>query len=173
MLDLSTDEREAVEASRLAHKPAKVKVLFVGESPPASGKFFYINETILHTATRVAFETAYGRRSLGLSEFLALFMDTGCYLEDLCHHPINTVSGERKESARIGGVAQLSKKMQDWNPPVIISVMMEINALVLEAVREAKISPLCFSLPFPTFHRTRYVRELSEILSSLQSQGTI
>jgi hypothetical protein len=36
-----------IEALRLSYKPEHIKILFVGESAPASGKFFYKGNSML------------------------------------------------------------------------------------------------------------------------------
>jgi hypothetical protein len=65
-------------------------VLFVGESPPAGGAFFYRANSKLYDATREAFETATPalRRE---DDVLAAFQRLGCYLDDLCLAPVNHV----------------------------------------------------------------------------------
>jgi hypothetical protein len=170
----SAHNQEAIEASRNAHKPDRVKVLFVGESPPASGRYFYMDETALHTTTRAAFSLFYGKPSLGLSEFLSLFKEAGCYLEDLCQQPVNLMSDDQRQSSRMAGIAGLAKKIGALRPVAIICVMKEIAPLVLEAKSKANIS--FFSLPFPrrgSQNEANYVRKLAEVLADLRNRGVL
>jgi uracil-DNA glycosylase len=43
------------EATRARYHPEKVRLLFVGESPPASGRFFYNRDSGLYRAMLGAF----------------------------------------------------------------------------------------------------------------------
>jgi hypothetical protein len=63
-------------------------VLFLGESPPAGGTFFYYANSKLYDATREAFEAGIPalRRT---DDFLDAFKRLGCYLEDLSPVPVN------------------------------------------------------------------------------------
>jgi len=47
-----------IEALRRSYRPEKVRLLMVGESAPASGKFFYLGDH-LTIATSTAFTKAY------------------------------------------------------------------------------------------------------------------
>jgi hypothetical protein len=73
---------EPLEHLRLYYRPPEVRVLFVGESPPAGGTFFYAADSGLYRATRDAFYEAIPEARSG--KFLERFAAYGCYLEDLC-----------------------------------------------------------------------------------------
>jgi hypothetical protein len=74
---------------RKLFRPPKVNVLFIGESPPAGGTFFYQADSRLYQRTRAAFGRAFGRSMPEGAEFLREFQRLGCYLEDLCAEPVN------------------------------------------------------------------------------------
>jgi hypothetical protein len=46
---------ENAERLRRRYRPARVRLLFIGESPPASGRFFYRQDSGLYGAIRDAF----------------------------------------------------------------------------------------------------------------------
>jgi hypothetical protein len=75
----------STERLRRRFRPEKVRILFVGESPPASGRFFYQADSGLYRATRQAFLKAFP--DLRERNFLESFRDLGCYLVDLCEPP--------------------------------------------------------------------------------------
>ena len=50
------DDREEL---RRRYQPKEVKVLFIGESPPARGTFFYKGDSPLFTHTQSMFEIRY------------------------------------------------------------------------------------------------------------------
>ena len=65
---------KSVESKRREYKPSNTLVLFVGESPPANGTFFYCGDSNLAWYTREAFEAAFGELG-GASQFLETFRD--------------------------------------------------------------------------------------------------
>lgn len=73
----------AAERRRRRYKPDDIRVLFIGESPPAGGTFFYYANSNLYDATRAAFEAALPALRKE-SDFLDAFKRLGCYVEDLC-----------------------------------------------------------------------------------------
>ncbi len=72
---------------RASHMPKDIRVLFVGESPPAGGNFFYFGVGNLFVNTMTAFQNAFGIIFPAPGAFLAFFRDCGCYLEDLIPIP--------------------------------------------------------------------------------------
>ena len=70
-----------LEKLRRSFRPHRITTLFVGESPPQGGTFFYRGDSVLYHKMREA---------LGASaDFLAEFKAKGCYLDDLVLYPIN------------------------------------------------------------------------------------
>ncbi len=61
-IDCSEVERKAatteVEKKRLEYRPERITTLFVGESAPASGDFFYYCRSDLYRCMKVAMESA-------------------------------------------------------------------------------------------------------------------
>ena len=64
-VDLGSNPQSCHEELRARYRPDKVRVLFVGESPSASGEFFYLGNSRLYHAFREAFG--------GPDDFLAEF----------------------------------------------------------------------------------------------------
>ena len=94
---------EVIESLRHLHKPAQIRWLFVGESPPAGGTFFYRADSNLFRYTRQAFSAAYEIDFNNGAEFLTFFQPQGCYLIDLCEEPINHI----KANANTGVTSML------------------------------------------------------------------
>src|SRR5229473_291781 len=71
---------EAVEATRARFRPERITTLFVGESAPDSGDFFYYgNNAMLGHMQRVV-DNALGESG---DDFLTRFKAYGWYLDDL------------------------------------------------------------------------------------------
>ena len=77
---------ESVETVRAHYRPKTILTLFIGESAPYSGDFFYFGNTAL---------TGYMHKAMGAAglggagDFLERFKSYGWYLDDLVLTPIN------------------------------------------------------------------------------------
>lgn len=78
---------QGAELLRRRYLPKEVRVLFVGESPPSGGTFFYAANSNLYFATQEAFVAASS--ALEGKDFLEEFRRMGCHLDDLCLEPVN------------------------------------------------------------------------------------
>jgi hypothetical protein len=76
----------SIETIRLAFRPDRITTLFVGESAPISGDFFYCGGTALERVMRSAIEGSLGPTS---GDFLGAFKAYGWYLDDLVLTPID------------------------------------------------------------------------------------
>lgn len=158
----------STERLRRRHKPDDVRVLFVGESPPAGGTFFYRANSKLYDATREAFESAMPQVARQ-DDFLSAFERLGCYLDDLALYPVNQLDLKAPErlQARAAGVKPLARRIKALRPRVAVVVMKTIVDDVRDALEIAGHGAVEHAeLPFPARHRDRYVAELSELVSS-------
>jgi hypothetical protein len=166
--------RVRTDQLRQKYQPKQIRVLFVGESPPAGGNFFYAGTGNLFKYTKEAFRNVY--RIAAGADFRRTFQAAGCYLEDLCPEPVNqsTQEGERQD-AREHGVRPLSKKVARMAPDVIIPLLKGIEPCVRRAAEAAGLlKRLRPALPFPAMgHQPRYVRELSCLLDELREASIL
>jgi hypothetical protein len=159
----------AYQHLRHTYKPDKIRVLFVGESPPAGGTFFYKADSKLYIFTQKAFSIVFDGK-FDDEGFLDCFKSTGCYLEDLCPIAINKKNKAERKRQRVAGLESLTKCIRAASPQAIVIVMRAIAPYVKKAAGEAGFDPrrIC-SLPFPTHgHQRRYVVELIEVLKELR-----
>jgi hypothetical protein len=160
----------AAERSRRQFWPDKLRVLFIGESPPAGGTFFYYANSRLYDATTEAFLAAIPalRRE---DDFLDAFKRMGCYLEDLSPVAVNhldlgdrTQRRERRE-LRWRGIEPLARRMRPWSPRVIAVVMKDMvrTGDIQKTLRLAGHTDIeRVDLPFPGRHHDQYVEELTD-----------
>lgn len=162
------------EQKREGFRPTKVKVLFVGESRPANGTFFYEGDSNLAKYTCEAFSPAGGPMP-EISVFLRQFKAKGCFLVDLCPHPVNRLSRVERRKARRQGEVPLAKVMADLRPLAIIVVMRGIAGNVEQAILLARLSGVpVFVLLFPAMGRQRaYVAGLRQVLAELRDAGVL
>ena len=144
----------ARESLRRRYCPSHVRLLFVGESPPASGRFFYQADSGLYRAIRDAFVSALP--DLQDADFLESFRDLGCYLVDLCGRPVDRLNGEQRREACVDGELRLSKILGQLQPKTVITVVRSITANVRRAQQRANWRGLHLELPYPgRWHRHR------------------
>jgi hypothetical protein len=153
------------ECLRRSYRPAHVRVLFIGESPPASGRFFYQADSGLYRAVRDTFRAAFP--AFPEKDFLHSFQTLGCYLVDLCGKPVDRLStAKRKEACRDGEV-HLARKLNELQPKIVITVIRSISANVRRAQASAKWKGLHVELPYPgrwKEHRTAFEDTLKPVL---------
>jgi hypothetical protein len=155
----------ARERLRGKYRPIKVRMLFVGESPPASGRFFYQADSGLYRAVRSAFITALP--ALGDADFLKSFRTLGCYLVDLCGQPVDRLEAKKRRHACAEGEARLSWIIKRLEPEMIVTVVRSIVANVERAQRRADWSGVHLVLPYPgrwQHHKVAFEKELVPVL---------
>jgi hypothetical protein len=152
------------EFIRQSYRPTDIRLLLVGESPPASKKFFYVKSAMTkHTAQ--AFEKAHGARFRDDEEFLHYFKICGCYLDDLCHDPVDDLPKAQREKRLKASVDGLAQRIREMNPSVLAVVLKKIERYVQQAVYMSGRQPKVFVLPFAgNGHQSKYVDQLCEIL---------
>jgi len=167
MQGLSTEEL------RRKYKPKRTRVLFIGESAPAGGTFFYRGDSNLARHTKEAFAVAFNRSFEDDNEFLDFFKSTGCYLDDLCLVPVNKEAPVERSRCWEKGIEPLSRRMRKAKPKAVVVVMKGIRRHVERAAIRAGIDPAALhTLPFPTRGRQKcYVESLVGLLRGFEREG--
>ena len=132
---------QSPEEARNHYKPDRVKVLFVGESPPAAGTFFYYANSNLYRCVHTAFSRVYGAKCGDGDHFLSFFKSVGCYLDDLCLVPVNAMDAEERQRHRDAGMVSLAERIKVMQPEAVIIVMKEIENEVRLAMSSSQWSP--------------------------------
>lgn len=162
---------EDLENLRRSFMPPRVRLLFVGESPPAGGTFFYLGNSTLYKYTEEAFAKVNGTRANAQpSGFLNFFRDCGCYLDDLCLEPVNHLAGPDKRRACKASVPDLARRLASLRPDAVVAVKKTLDGDVRKALSLAGVPDLPLSvLPHPAFgNQKRYVEGLVERLRALK-----
>jgi hypothetical protein len=155
------------EAIRKNFRPAKVCILFVGESPPANGRFFYVSSTMTHNMAQV-FEYTFAKKFNSESDFLIFFKAMGCYLDDLSHTPLDKLPRPERKRVVANCVPQLAERMKEYQPEYVIAVLKSIESDVLRASHLANLKVPFHAIPFPgQGQQRRFKAELSVILKSI------
>jgi hypothetical protein len=155
---------------RPKYRPTQIKILFVGESVPAGGTFFYKEDSILYHAMKEGFIRSFPE--INGNGFLKSFSNLGCYLEDLCATPVNRLSDRERQSIRIDSVPQFRKKLEESSPQKIIVVMKQIVPFVQQAANDIDLQVPLHPLPFPiSGNRQQFIAQLDQLLNSFQKEG--
>lgn len=155
----------ARERLRRRYRPARVRILFVGESPPASGRFFYQADSGLYRAFRQTFLSAFPE--LKSTEFLESFRKLDCYLVDLCRSPVDRLSTKQRRLACTRAEARLGEMIRRLNPELIVTVVRSIGPHVQRAQSRARWNGTRLELPYPgrwKLHRQAFERVLRPVL---------
>ena len=163
----------ARERLRKRYRPSPVRILFVGESPPASGRFFYQADSGLYRAVADTFATAFP--SLSKSEFLDAFRSLGCYLVDLCGQPVDHKARRARQCICRAGEIRLARTIRELHPKALVTIVRSIRPNVRRAKDRAGWSGLYLELPYPGrwhHHRVEFARQLVPLLRKTVRLGS-
>jgi glycine C-acetyltransferase len=132
-----------LEELRRKFRPGRIATLFVGESPPHNGTFFYKKNSILYREMRKAFN--------GTNSFLDDFKAKGFFLDDLVLEPINQIKDKKERNrGRRERIRSLAERLREYQPSAIVTVMRAIEPMVHDAVIQAGFEGIAFhNVPFP------------------------
>ena len=140
-------------------------MLFVGEAPPASGRFFYQTDSGLYRAIRDAFIDACP--NVHEDDFLHSFRELGCYLVDMCGKPVDRMKGKQRRRACREGEVRLARVLKQLRPKIVITVVRSIAPNVRRSESRAAWSGRHIELPYPgrwMHHRRAFLAILTPIL---------
>ena len=147
-------------------------MLFVGESPPASGRFFYNRDSGLYRALRDAFHVA--DESIGDENFLLVFQASGCYLIDACRQPVDRMEPVARRTACSAGEALLTRRIRSLQPQSIVTLVSSIRGNVERAAQRASWTGTMLTVPYPgrwIQHRKVFMELLVPHLKTLLAGG--
>ena len=153
--------KKDIEKVRNYFKPEKLRILFVGESPPRIN-FFYQRKGPLYKATKKAFFAVFGTQE----DFLKFFKDKGCWLEDLLKERGEKVTNSKSKEIE-EGIERISKIIRDEKPETVIIVIKRIEYFARRAIKRSGVEVKSDFLPFPTRRKSRieeYIHDLEQIL---------
>jgi len=153
------------EALRARYRPDTIKVLFVGESAPAGGEFFYAGNSQVFCALRDALAP-----HLGSGDFLANFQAAGFFLDDLSLEPIDWQTASQRKRAHAANVASLATRLRDYRPQAVVAFLKAIEPSVRDACRQAGLASVPSAVPFPgNGQQANFRRELGALLTGLMA----
>ena len=161
-------KRDPREVQRNRYRPVRVKLLFIGEAPPASGRFFYHKDSGLYCAFRTSFIKAFP--VLENKDFLKKFQALGCYLIDLCPKPVDRLDRRKRIRVCKQSEFRLVQAIRRLRPEIIVSVVRSISSNVGRAQKRAKWTGKYLSLPYPGRWRRHQVKFDEALVHLLRSE---
>ena len=149
------------EALRRRYRPAIVRLLFVGEAPPASGRFFYQRDSGLYRAMREAFRAV--DPAVTDDNFLSIFQSHGCYLIDTCPQPVDQLDLRSRRAACLASEPNLCRTIKRLQPQAIATLVRSTFENVERAALCAGWHGPLIDLPYPG----RWLRHREIFLSAL------
>ena len=122
-------------------KPNRIRILFVGESPPSpiTGKFFYEGGPLTRHMKK-AFESQYSSiQQLTDSDFLKCFKKMGCYLDDISLKPVAGMSESDRNYIILSGLNDFIDRLKGYRPNAVVTIIKRIDFFVRYAVEEASL----------------------------------
>jgi hypothetical protein len=167
------DSRESREQLRRRYRPDPVRLLFIGESPPASGRFFYRGDSGLYRAMQEAFR----RVAPGVTntDFLGTFRASGCYLIDLSLEPVDHLGAAARKAACLASEPTLTRQILRLRPTAIATLVRSIEGNVARAIKRAGWEGPVIDLPYPgrwSTHRSVFLDRLTPVIAILIRHGT-
>jgi hypothetical protein len=149
----------------MRYRPERIMTLFVGESAPASGKFFYCGNTAMATNMEKALATA---RLRGEGDFRDRFKAYGWYLDDLVLTPVNRLGTSQRKVLCLEAEKDLADRIAEYRPLAIVTLMLGIKSIVYAAAATAGCKADLFAVPFPGMgQQGRFHEAMADILPKL------
>ncbi len=137
-----------VERIRRGFKPDSIATLFVGESAPKGGTFFYKGDSGLFREMRKAFK--------GGPDFLADFRKKNFYLDDLVLHPIDGLDRRKRREQCRNSVDSLSRRLKEYSPDAIVVIGHGIDKFIRTAAKSVGIKDeQIHGTVFPNWPKTK------------------
>jgi len=164
--------RRRRETLRRRYCPVDVRLLFIGEAPPRSGRFFYERDSGLYRAIRDAFLSI--DPSLSNETFLDAFQAAGCYLIDICPYPVDHLDSRSRRVACAAGEASLCRNIRKLQPRAIVTLLRSIRENVDRSIFCAGWHGHLIEVPYPgrwVRHREIFLAALTPQLEAIAREG--
>lgn len=159
-----------VEFIRASYRPDRITTLFVGESAPASGDFFYFGNNAMLRHVQRATEAALGPPE---GEFLDRFKAYGWFLDDLVLTPVDKLPASERKATCLAAMDGLRDRIAAYQPLTIVSMLISIKSIVEAAAKAAGSNAARYVVPFPGMgQQTRFHNRMLEIIPLLARNGT-
>jgi DNA-binding transcriptional regulator YiaG len=145
---------------RARYLPPKIKVLFVGEAPPAGGTFFYAGNSQMYRHLRETLQSRLGDPH----DFLQAFKDRGYFLDDLVLEPFDQTPAKERAPILRQNIPLLAQRMTRYQPEIVITLLKRIGPYVQDAISQAGADVKHYCVSFPgNGQQGNFRREMADI----------
>jgi hypothetical protein len=109
----------AIGKARMDHRPARITTLFIAESAPIGGTFFYYGNGHLGRYLQRSIEEVLA----GDGDFLERFKSYGWYLDDLVPAPVDHLTPRERRAAHLGAAQDLQRRIAEYRPLAIVCLL--------------------------------------------------
>ena len=149
-----------LEKLRKSFKPQSIKALFVGESAPSGGTFFYLGNSNAYRYMKQAFGSP--------DDFLTWFKCRGLYLDDLVPFPIDNLQGSDRRRAQDEHVSDLADRIATHDPATVVSLLKKIDRPVQKALQASGSEADYYCVHFPgNGQQNNFLADMREILPKI------
>ena len=153
-----------------------IRVLWIAESPPAGGGYFYFDETsgrnhlFRETVKALGWWPENKTMSAGMDKtpYLKKFQMAGYFLVDLSYLPVNKMEKLEREKVLGRNIPRLLNDLEELDPQRIVIVKATLFDILFSPVRETKFGSRVLnmrSIPFPSHgNQKRYREEIRKLL---------
>jgi hypothetical protein len=156
---------------RNKYRPGKIRVTFVLESPPISGKYFYEPEGKTSEPLFSAMMKVIGNEPATKEDGLVAFSTTGFFLVNATYSPVNHIKSMKKRNEAI--LADLPELIQDLKHTVgnqgakLVLVKANICRLLEKPLKSAGLNVTNNGtvVPFPSHnHQANFHKNIKKVL---------
>jgi len=169
--------------ARNKYKPRRVNILFIAESPPSSGGYFYSGKTIgkdhLFRETMKALEFWPSgrpmRKDCDKRSMLREFRSLGFFLIDTCEFPVDKLPPRERRISTIRGAMTLPGRVEALCPDRILIVKKTVFKPAIQALSITGFARRVLNtdpLPFPSHGNQKKYRTMLRRLVKKKLEGT-
>lgn len=136
-----------------------IEVLWIAESPPAGGGYFYFERTSARNHLFRETMKALGwwpldapmRAGLDKSLYLGRFQEDGNFLIDLAPEPVNRLSDAKREAALRKNVPRMMAQVNTLRPKNVLIIKQNVFEILYPAMQSSGFTVLNKEpIPFPS-----------------------
>ena len=156
------------EETRAKYRPARMTTLFIGESAPTGGTFFYYGNSQMMIYMQRATQSVLG----GTGDYLDRFRAYGWFLDDLVLTPVDSLPFKERSVLCRGAQNSLAERIAEYRPLAIVSLLIGISKIVDAAARAAGTQAPLFRVPFPgNGQKNRFHEKITAIIPALPREA--
>lgn len=155
--EMTFESADKFKAAREKYRPSKIDVLWIAESPPAGGGYFYFERT--SGANHLFRETmkALGwwppnvpmQAGLDKTPYLRRFKESRHFLVDLSPTPVNHISSVERDAVLRKNVSYLREEVAMLRPKKLLIIKRNVHGILYPALQSVGMPEVLNREPIP------------------------